>query len=146
MKAATYAAASAALATGVAASQCHADNCLRALRATQTPGRLEAAQTFCASFTASPPAATPPAVPSYAVAACVSNQVGPMSVRLSSACECIAPNTTTTVPPPTSSVPVPTAACALASSAWAAQVSASPQGRPPRPQDWKLFYSSANRA
>ncbi|OAA67930.1 peptidase s41 family protein [Niveomyces insectorum RCEF 264] len=146
------------LAGGAAASGCAADNCLRALRATQTPGRLEAALSFCATYTAAAAAAEAAeagvtvalsAVPTYAVAACTSNQVGPLSVRLVSACSCIAPlvtttpslpsssssssssiaanNTSTGTPTSVSSTPpsVATEPCALASSAWAAQVALS---------------------
>jgi len=67
-----------------AEASCNADNCLRALRATQTPGRLEAAQSFCATFTASPVTATA-SVPTFAVENCVGNVVS----RVSSACSCL---------------------------------------------------------
>ncbi|KAK3687987.1 pyridine nucleotide-disulfide oxidoreductase family protein [Podospora appendiculata] len=105
------------------AGSCAADNCLRALRATQTPGRLQAAQSFCASFTTAPVAAT--AIPSYASSACK----GDISSRLSSACSCIAPSTAST-----STTAAPTApavsACAVVSSSWAVQKSASPSATP----------------
>ncbi|KAH8883537.1 pyridine nucleotide-disulfide oxidoreductase family protein [Thozetella sp. PMI_491] len=98
-------------------ADCAADNCLRALRATQTPGRLEAAQSFCSSFTA--PAATVTAIPSYAASACVPNQNGDTNFRISSACSCL---------------PTPTIApCAAASSSWAAQVATAPQATPTVP-------------
>ncbi|UNI15401.1 hypothetical protein JDV02_001936 [Purpureocillium takamizusanense] len=119
---------------------CNADNCLRALRATQIPGRLESARAFCASYTAVP-APTGLAVPSYAADACKKNPNGDQPARLSSACACIAPGTTTTTPPtttpstsstttttPTTTTPTtsPTAsACAQVSSSWAAQVKTS---------------------
>ncbi|KAH8882569.1 pyridine nucleotide-disulfide oxidoreductase family protein [Thozetella sp. PMI_491] len=108
--------------SAVLADECHADNCLRALRATQTPGRLEAAQSFCATFTV--PSATVTAIPSYAADACKANDNGGQAARISSACACIAPSTTQT-----SSATVtasPTEPCAIASSSWAAQVDASP--------------------
>jgi len=103
------------LAAEAAAAGCNADNCIRALRATQTPGRLETARAFCSAFTTTAVAAT--AVPSFAVDACKDNQDGPLSARLSSACSCIA--TTTAAPTPT-----PTEACAAVSKSWAAQSSA----------------------
>ncbi|CAK7229666.1 hypothetical protein SBRCBS47491_007328 [Sporothrix bragantina] len=78
----------------LALASCNADNCLRALRATQTPGRLQSAQSFCLEYTAI--ASTAVAIPSYATEACKSNQVGPLSVRLSSACSCLGPATTAT--------------------------------------------------
>lgn len=104
------------------AARCAADNCLRAMRATQTPGRLESAQAFCSTFTSATVAAT--AIPTFAADACKANQNGDLSSRLSSACSCIAPTTTapatgtTTVPTTTASV----AACARASSSWAEQI------------------------
>ncbi len=77
----------------LAGASCAADNCLRALRATQTPGRLQAAQSFCATFTA---AATPSSVPipSFAANACLPNQNGDTDYRLSSACACLETSTT----------------------------------------------------
>jgi hypothetical protein len=78
------------LATG---SACNADNCLRAFRATSVPGRLEAAQSFCANFTTQTITATAP-IPTYAVAGCE----GDVASRVSSACSCIA---TSTDPAPT---------------------------------------------
>lgn len=140
MKSVLYLTAASALFAGSAIASCNADNCLRALRATQTPGRLQAAQSFCAAYTVSPNAVP---VPTYAAAACVSNQVGPPSVRLASACACIAAvetttSATTTAKPTTTAVPttavtttaatttsaVPSQACAIASS-YAAKASAS---------------------
>ncbi|ERT01703.1 hypothetical protein HMPREF1624_02957 [Sporothrix schenckii ATCC 58251] len=122
----------AALAVGAAANECNADNCLRALRATQTPGRLQSAQAFCSAYTATPPASV--AIPSYAAKACVGNHVGPLAVRLSSACSCIAPSTTSaattvtsTAAPTSSTAPSATEEpCAIASSAWAAVQSSNP--------------------
>ncbi|MCJ1283062.1 hypothetical protein MMC26_002389 [Xylographa opegraphella] len=63
------------------------DNCLRALRATQTPGRLSSAQAFCSSYTNGAAVATPTYIP----ATCNPS-------RISSACTCIA---TTSAPTPT---------------------------------------------
>ncbi|KAB5576208.1 pyridine nucleotide-disulfide oxidoreductase family protein [Coniochaeta sp. 2T2.1] len=100
-----------ALLAGGAAADCAADNCLRAFRATQTPGRLTSAQAFCATFTATSVAST--AIPTYAV----NNCKGDLYSRVSSACSCVAPVTT--------SVPTPTAsACALVSSSWSVQKAA----------------------
>jgi hypothetical protein len=107
----------------LAAGDCNADNCLRALRATQTPGRLQAAQSFCATFTKQSVPAT--AIPSFAANACVPNQVGNRSFRISSACSCIA----TSTPSATSSTPTNTGApCAVVSSLAAAQRAISPSG------------------
>ncbi|KAF4839151.1 Peptidase S41 family protein ustP [Colletotrichum tropicale] len=107
-----------ALATQLAsAADCNADNCLRALRATQTPGRLETARAFCATFTAGTVA--PTATPAFALDNCKANQVGSAEVRISSACSCIAATSTTT------SVGTPTgAACSAVSASWAAQLAA----------------------
>lgn len=105
------------------AADCAADNCLRALRATGTPGRLSSAQAFCATFTAATTSVAPTAVPTYAVDACKQNQNGDLNFRLSSACACIAPATTTVPSGPTA------AACALVSSSWAAQKAAAPAGK-----------------
>lgn len=58
------------------------DNCLRALRATQTPGRLAAAQAFCKTYTKDYYAA----IPTYVPYECNSR-------RVSSACSCIATST-----------------------------------------------------
>ncbi|MCJ1254070.1 hypothetical protein MMC24_001884 [Lignoscripta atroalba] len=65
--------------------QCNADDCLRAMRATQTPGRLAAAQSFCSTYTQGYGGA----IPTYVPAKCDAS-------RLSSACSCIA---TSTLPP-----------------------------------------------
>ncbi|KAK2778497.1 peptidase s41 family protein [Colletotrichum kahawae] len=90
-----------ALATQLAsAADCNADNCLRALRATQTP-------------------VAPTATPGFALDNCKANQVGNAEVRISSACSCIAsPSTTTSVVTPTG------AACSAVSASWAAQLAA----------------------
>ncbi|MCJ1294796.1 hypothetical protein MMC34_006354 [Xylographa carneopallida] len=62
---------------------CNADNCLRPLRATQTPGRLSSAQAFCSSYTNGAAVATPTYIPA---------ECNPS--RISSACACIAPTST----------------------------------------------------
>lgn len=68
----------------VAGSNCNADNCLRAFRATQTPGRLQYVQSLCATFTKAPTMVIS-AVPSFAALACT----GDVVARVSSACSCI---------------------------------------------------------
>jgi hypothetical protein len=107
---------------GLVLGDCNADNCIRALRATQTPGRLEAAQTFCAAFTTISVAAT--AIPAYAAEACKSNPVGSQSFRISSACSCITPS----APSVTASPTVTSGACATVSSLSAAFKVVSPSG------------------
>ncbi|TPX09128.1 uncharacterized protein E0L32_001588 [Thyridium curvatum] len=115
-----------ALLAASAYAECAADNCLRALRATQTPGRLETARAFCATFTVSAVAQT--AIPTFALNGCKDNQNALMSARISSACSCIATTTTSvTSAPPTGQ---PTGACASVSSSWAAQVAANPSATP----------------
>lgn len=116
----------AVLFAGLALGDCDADNCLRALRATQTPGRLEAAQSFCATFTTTSVAAT--AIPSYAAKACQSNQVGDESFRISSACTCIATSATSI----TATSTITAGACATVSSLSAAFKAVSPSGIPPK--------------
>ncbi|KAK2034760.1 hypothetical protein LX32DRAFT_717660 [Colletotrichum zoysiae] len=79
----------------LAAAHCHEDNCLRALNATHTPGRLASARAFCTTFTLAP-AATNTSVPDYASEHC-GGASGPVAAsRLSSACSCIAPRATET--------------------------------------------------
>jgi hypothetical protein len=108
----------------VAAASCDADNCLRALRATQVPGQLQTAQAFCATFTKTSVPAT--AIPSYAANNCKDNQNAPLSARISSACSCIAPSTTSSA---TTATPTATgSACALVSQLSASQKAASPSG------------------
>ena len=71
------------------------DNCLRALRATQTPGRLASAQAFCSKYNDGLIQATPSYVPS---------ECNPS--RLSSACSCIAtPSTSSISGPPQNGPP-----------------------------------------
>ncbi|TVY18750.1 Peptidase S41 family protein ustP [Lachnellula arida] len=103
---------------------CDADNCLRAMRATQTPGRLQAAQSFCATFTQSSVAAT--AIPTYAAEACTQDQNGNQTFRIYSACSCIAASTTSI----TSTSNATEGACATVSSLAAAQIAASPAATP----------------
>ncbi|KID76169.1 Peptidase S41 family protein ustP [Metarhizium brunneum] len=113
-----------------AADGCNADNCLRALRATHIPGRLESAKAFCATYTKATGTVAPTAVPSYAADGCKDNLNGPMALRISSACSCIAPGPSTTAIPtaPTSAAPTtaPTSTatghpCAKVSASWAEQ-------------------------
>ncbi|KHN96542.1 pyridine nucleotide-disulfide oxidoreductase family protein [Metarhizium album ARSEF 1941] len=114
------------LAAASGASRCNADNCLRAMRATQTPGRLESAKAFCATYTRVTDIAAPTAVPSYAADGCKDNMNGPMAVRISSACSCIAPGpSTTTTPPAPTTTPPPSATrnpCAKVSASWSEQL------------------------
>jgi len=118
------------LLAGLAAGDCAADNCLRALRATQTPGRLQSAQSFCATFTKQSVPAT--AIPTYAADACKQNQNGPLSMRLSSACACIATSTSSTTSTPTAT----DGACAIVSKSAAAQRAVSPSGLSKRSRDF----------
>lgn len=104
----------------LALGSCNADNCLRALRATQTPGRLQAAQSFCSTFTKVPIPAT--AIPSYAAVAC-QNDKG----RISSACSCIAVSTSSASPTITAG------ACATVSSLSASLKAATPAATPTIP-------------
>jgi choice-of-anchor B domain-containing protein len=63
---------------------CNADNCLRAFRATSTPGRLAESQAFCSSFTKT--LVTDVSVlPGWAPSACAGDAVS----RASSACACL---------------------------------------------------------
>ncbi|KAK1623511.1 hypothetical protein BDP81DRAFT_503096 [Colletotrichum phormii] len=63
---------------------CNADNCLRALRATSTPGRLGESQKFCGDFTKTV-ITDVTVVPDYAAEACATNIIS----RVSSACSCL---------------------------------------------------------
>jgi hypothetical protein len=108
----------------VVAGDCAADDCLRALQATQTPSGLQSAQSFCATFTRSSVAAT--AIPSFASSGCTASQDAPMLARISSACSCIAA-TTSSVQPLTSTTST-MGACALVSSSSSAQRALSPTG------------------
>lgn len=63
---------------------CNADNCLRALRASNVDGRLGESQEFCGKFTASVTADVG-VVPTYAASACGENIIS----RVSSACSCL---------------------------------------------------------
>lgn len=132
---ASVAAAAAALLVGTCTatadhpSGCHADNCLRAFRATQIPGRLASAKAFCATYTAATDAGTataaPTNIPSFAARNCRDSPEGPMTLRISSACSCIAPVTTSTTPIAAPTItPTGTATrhpCARVSASWAEQ-------------------------
>ncbi|KAJ0382260.1 hypothetical protein COL922a_012942 [Colletotrichum nupharicola] len=63
---------------------CNADNCLRALRASSVPGRLEQSREFCGEFTKTV-IADVSVVPAYAAEACPTNVIS----RVSSACSCL---------------------------------------------------------
>ncbi|EFX03689.1 peptidase s41 family protein [Grosmannia clavigera kw1407] len=123
MKSAAYTLASAILAGCVAASSCDADNCLRVFRATNITGRLQSAQEFCSMYTATGTAAATAVIPDYAATACASNQVGPESFRISSACSCIATSTAT---PTATASPTTANPCATVSSLWSAVAAVSP--------------------
>lgn len=69
---------------------CNADNCLRAMRATSTPGRLEESQEFCATYTKTF-VADVSVLPAYAASACAGNVIS----RVSSACSCLPTASTT---------------------------------------------------
>lgn len=106
--------------------KCAADNCLRALRATQIPGRLQSAQAFCATFTTTSSAS----IPTFAAEACKKAANGDLNARLSSACACIAPTTTsatvtastTKTGSPTYTPPSSLEPCGEVSTSWAAQI------------------------
>lgn len=69
---------------------CSADNCLRSLRATSIPGRLEESQEFCSGFLNDKITALS-ALPSYALQDCAGDSVA----RASSACACLPARTAT---------------------------------------------------
>lgn len=127
-----------AVVSAAPAKECGADNCLRALRATNIPNRLQSAQAFCASYTGT--AQPRPTVPGYASEACPSQNGKASDARISSACGCL-PQPTPTVTPsksssaaPPSSTQAPTqtpvaAACAQVSSSYASQIKATPGGK-----------------
>lgn len=64
-------------------SQCHQDNCLRAMT-----NRLPDAQRFCATFTQAP-IAEPTVAPEFAQRGCANTAHGPVTQRMSSACSCL---------------------------------------------------------
>lgn len=103
-------------------ADCAADNCLRALRATQIPGRLQSAQAFCATYTTATYTGAV-GIPTYAV----NNCKGDVASRVSSACSCIAPATTTSASVTTTPTGTPTSlqACGKVSSSSAAQAATS---------------------
>ncbi|KAK0100446.1 hypothetical protein ONS95_008396 [Cadophora gregata] len=83
---------------------CFADNCLRALRSSSVPGRLEESQAFCHDFTMFLVKEVSLVKP-YAASACDGNVIS----RVSSACSCLPYPTSTTSPLPTSTTtPTPT--------------------------------------
>ena len=90
--------------------KCNADNCLRSLRASHIPGRLQESKDFCGKFTARL-RDDESLLPGYAADGCKANQNGDAIARVSSACACIPTNTvpdlprTTTRPPPLTTLP-----------------------------------------
>lgn len=66
------------------AKSCAADNCLRSMRATTIPGRLQAAQAFCGNFTKTF-VEDVLVIPAFAQSACA----GDVIARVSSGCSCL---------------------------------------------------------
>ncbi|KAH8802632.1 peptidase s41 family protein [Xylogone sp. PMI_703] len=106
--------------TALANAECAADNCLRALRATQIPGRLASAQAFCATYTTATLTGEV-GLPTYAVNNC---KGGDVAARVSSACSCIAPATTSSAPATTTTATSTLEACGKVSSSSAVQAAA----------------------
>ncbi|KAK2595495.1 hypothetical protein QQS21_006770 [Conoideocrella luteorostrata] len=107
-----------------AANSCNADNCLRAMRATQHPGQLDHAKSFCTTYMSPASTVVSAAIPSYAVDDCKDNQNGPLSLRVSSACSCIMEATTTGrkgTPTITQSVTKSLHPCAEVGASWSQQ-------------------------
>jgi hypothetical protein len=118
--------------SGLVSAQCAADDCLRALRATQTQGRLSTAKAFCATFTSAVVPAS--AIPTFAAEFCGGENLVAASARISSACSCIAtlgvtssssssipsitPTKTTTTAIGTTPAGTATEACGIVSSLW----------------------------
>jgi choice-of-anchor B domain-containing protein len=87
---------------------CNADNCLRAMRASHVPGRLEESMEFCGNFTARQND-DEGMLPKYAADGCkVSGEREPVE-RVSSACACIPTMAVPDLPRTTTRPPVPTA-------------------------------------
>ncbi|KDN61391.1 hypothetical protein CSUB01_12362 [Colletotrichum sublineola] len=86
---------------------CSADNCLRALRASSVPGRLEESIGFCGNFTARQ-RTDESLLPEYAAEACVENKGEEPVARVSSACACIPTPVVPELPRTTTRPPVPT--------------------------------------
>ncbi|CAH0045576.1 unnamed protein product [Clonostachys solani] len=82
---------------------CNADNCLRALRASHIPGRLEESVEFCGNFTRRL-RDDEELLPQYATDACKNKPVE----RVSSACACLPTQTVPDLPRTTSRPPPPT--------------------------------------
>ncbi|KEY74965.1 hypothetical protein S7711_01314 [Stachybotrys chartarum IBT 7711] len=82
---------------------CSANNCMRALRASHIPGRLEESIEFCGDYTRRQNNNTE-LVPTYAINACGGDTVS----RVSSACACIPTPVVPDLPRTTTRPPVPT--------------------------------------
>jgi choice-of-anchor B domain-containing protein len=87
-------------------ASCSADNCMRAMRASHVPGRLEESVDFCGSYTVRKHY-DDSAVPEYAASACGGSGDEVVS-RVSSACACIPATEVPELPRTTSRPPVPT--------------------------------------
>lgn len=105
---------------GAVVGVCNADNCLRSMRATEISGRLETAQSFCATYTAASVTTATVFIPPFASNACKDDRNRNLSDRLSSACSCIRPARTTPVTQATASTSQEP--CAEVSKSWAAQI------------------------
>ncbi|KXH50240.1 hypothetical protein CNYM01_08921 [Colletotrichum nymphaeae SA-01] len=86
---------------------CNADNCLRALRASSIPDRLEESVEFCGNFTQRLNT-DEELLPEYATSACVENKDKSPVERVSSACACIPTPVVPELPRTTTRPPVPT--------------------------------------
>ncbi|KAH7311336.1 hypothetical protein B0I35DRAFT_377428 [Stachybotrys elegans] len=82
---------------------CNADNCLRAMRASHIPGRLEESVEFCGNFTRRLNTEVE-LLPTYAPNACAGEPVE----RVSSACACLPTEPVPELPRTTTRPPVPT--------------------------------------
>ncbi|KAF3349320.1 hypothetical protein HYQ45_008522 [Verticillium longisporum] len=86
--------------------KCSSNNCMRALRASHIPGRLEESIEFCGNFTVRQET-DEKLVPSYAAKAC-GGENRDVVERVSSACACIPKTEVPELPRTTSRPPVPT--------------------------------------
>lgn len=86
---------------------CNADNCLRALRASHIPGRLEESVDFCGNFTIRQNE-DESMLPRYAKEGCYKNKGAEPVERVSSACACIPTIPVPELPRTTTRPPVPT--------------------------------------
>jgi hypothetical protein len=86
---------------------CNADNCLRALRASHIPDRLQESTNFCGNFT-NRLNDDEGLLPEYASKGCPENRGREPIERVSSACACIPTNPVPDLPRTTTRPPVPT--------------------------------------